>query len=152
MNMGYHSNLQDICKNMALFIFTLDVLQFYYQWREVLSGNVPSSHSAKHQSPILCTVSPVSQNLNEESLNHFHIKYASFGRGACCRNTYGKLSHLRENYGKSSQKFCRFSLRGNPNFHLMFWFGSYISAQWKLQDGTFLMICTLYWYIAVLSC
>ena len=29
MNMGYHSNLQNICKNMADFIFTLDVLQFF---------------------------------------------------------------------------------------------------------------------------
>ena len=30
MNMGYHSNLQDICKNMAVFIFTLDVLVFFF--------------------------------------------------------------------------------------------------------------------------
>ena len=29
MNMGYHSNLSDICKNIADFIFTLDVLQFF---------------------------------------------------------------------------------------------------------------------------
>ena len=29
MNMGCHSNLQDICKNIADFIFTLDVLQFF---------------------------------------------------------------------------------------------------------------------------
>ena len=29
MNMGYHSNLKDICKNIADFIFTLDVLQFF---------------------------------------------------------------------------------------------------------------------------
>ena len=29
MNMGYHSNLYDICKNIADFIFTLDVLQFF---------------------------------------------------------------------------------------------------------------------------
>ena len=28
MNMGYHSNLQDISKNVAVFIFTLDVLQW----------------------------------------------------------------------------------------------------------------------------
>ena len=27
--MGYHSNLQDICKNNADVIFTLDVLQFF---------------------------------------------------------------------------------------------------------------------------
>ena len=29
MNMGYHSNLSDICKIMAVFIFALDVLQFF---------------------------------------------------------------------------------------------------------------------------
>ena len=29
MNMGYHSNLQDICKIMAVFIFVLYVLQFF---------------------------------------------------------------------------------------------------------------------------
>ena len=108
MNMGYHSNLQDICKNMALFIFTLDVLQFYYQWREVLSGNVPSSHSAKHQSPILCTVSPVSQNLNEESLNHFHIflprKYASFGRGALVVAILTESCHIWEKITVSHPK------------------------------------------------
>ena len=29
MNMGYHSNLYDICKIMAVFIFVLYVLQFF---------------------------------------------------------------------------------------------------------------------------
>ena len=29
MNMGYHSNLKDICKIMAVFMFALDVLQFF---------------------------------------------------------------------------------------------------------------------------
>ena len=28
MNMGYHSNLWDICKNMANFIVTVDVFDF----------------------------------------------------------------------------------------------------------------------------
>ena len=67
-----------------------------------------SGHSAKRRNPILHAVSPVSQNLYVESLNQFYIflarKYASFGHSAYCRNHYGRLSHLREKYGKSPQK------------------------------------------------
>ena len=47
------------------------------------------------------------------------------------------------------QNFCRFSLRVNSNCHWMFWFGPYISAKWKLQDDTFLMICNC---IGILLC
>ena len=34
MNMGYHSNLLDISKNIADFIFTLDVLQFFNNYKK----------------------------------------------------------------------------------------------------------------------
>ena len=34
----------------------------------------------------------------------------------------------------------------------MFWFSQYISAWWQLKDETFVMICTLYGYIALLAC
>ena len=74
-------------------------------------------------------------------------KYTLFGHPAYFRNHYGSLSHLRAKYGKSPQKM----LRGNTNFRWMFWFGPNISW-WKLQDDTFLLICALYWYIAVLAC
>ena len=64
------------------------------------------------QNSILCEVSQVSQNMYGQSLNDFSIlfarKYASFGHSAYCRNHYGKLSHLREKYGKSSQDFVDF--------------------------------------------
>ena len=50
------------------------------------------------------------------------------------------------------QKFCRFSLRDNSNFHRMLFLGSYNPAWWKLQDDTFPLVCALYWYINVLAC
>ena len=75
--------------------------------------------------PILC-VSPVSQNLYGQSLNDFHIflarKYASFRHSAYCRNHYGRLSHLRKKYIKSSENFCRFSLRDDKFSSNDFWF------------------------------
>ena len=62
--------------------------------------------------PILCAVSPVSQNLCGEYLNDFYIflarTYASFGHSAYCRNHYGRSSHLREKYIKSPQDFVDF--------------------------------------------
>ena len=94
---------------------------------------------------ILCAVSPVSQNLYGQSLNDFHIflamKYASFGHSAYCRNHYGRLSHLRENYGKSPQKFCRFSLRGNTIFHRMLF-----SVHITQHNGNYRMI-PFHWYV-----
>ena len=69
-------------------------------------------HSTMRQNSILCEVSQVSQNMYGQSLNDFSIffarKYASFGHSAYCRNHYGRLSHLREKYGKSSQDFVDF--------------------------------------------
>ena len=57
------------------------------------------------RNPILFAVSPVSQNLCGQYLNDFYIflagKYASFRHSAYYRNHYGRLSHLREKYGKS---------------------------------------------------
>ena len=35
MNVGYHTNLKDICKNIADFIFTLDVLDAFTMTRGV---------------------------------------------------------------------------------------------------------------------
>ena len=64
------------------------------------------------QNSILCEVSQVSQNMYGQSLNDFSIffirEYASFGHSAYCRNHYGRLSHLREKYDKSSQDFVDF--------------------------------------------
>ena len=64
------------------------------------------------QNSILCEVSQVSQNMYGHSLNDFSIffarKYASFRHSAYCRNHYGRLSHLREKYGKSSQDVVDF--------------------------------------------
>ena len=64
------------------------------------------------QNSILCEVSQVSQNMYGQSLNDFSIffarKYASFRHSTYCRNHYGRLSHLREKYGKSSQYFVDF--------------------------------------------
>ena len=61
-----------------------------------------------YRNPILCAVSPVSQNLHDlcgQYLNDFYIflaeKYASFRHSAYYRNNYGRLSHLREKFGKS---------------------------------------------------
>ena len=83
-------------------------------------------HFAMRRNPILCDVYPVPQNLCGQYLNYFYIflagKYASFGHSAYCRNHYGRLSHLREKYGKSPQRFCRFALRVNTNFdQIFFW-------------------------------
>ena len=59
-----------------------------------------------------CEVSQVSQNMYGQSLNDFSIffarKYDSFRHSAYCRNHYGRLTHLREKYGKSSQDFVDF--------------------------------------------
>ena len=124
-----------ICKifvRMFKFNFYSRCVSVFQQWREVLGAHGLSGHSVKRQIPILWTVSPVSQNLYGKSLNPFQIflarKYTSFGHSAYCQNIYKNLSHLRAKYGKSPSIFCRFSLRGNSNFHWMFWFGPFISA------------------------
>ena len=113
-------------------------------------------HFAMRQNPILCAVSPVSQNLYGQSLNDFHIflarKYASFGHSAYCRNHYGRLSHLREKYGKFPPKILSIFTSRQHKFSPNAFFGSYNSAKWKLQDDTFPLVCALYWYITVLAC
>ena len=72
---------------MAEFIFTLDVIHFFFkQWREVLGAHALSRQLTKRQNAIFQAVSPVSQNLPFESLNQFYIflarKCASFGHSA----------------------------------------------------------------------
>ena len=67
---------------MAVFIFALDVLQIFTNdeksWVRINYAVI----SQCVKIPILCAVSPVSQNLYGQSLNDFHIflarKYASF--------------------------------------------------------------------------
>ena len=102
-------------------------------------------HSPTCQSPILCAVFLVSQNLCGQYLNDFYIflarKYALFGHSAYCCNHYGRLSHLREKYGKPSPRFCRFSLCGNTNFHRMLFLDN-ISQ----HNGKYRMIA-FYWYV-----
>ena len=98
------------------FYFCSRCVTVFYYWREVLGTHKLCRHSAMRQNPILCAVSPVSQNLYGQSLNDFHIffamKYASFGHSAYCRNHYGRLSHLREKYGKLPPKILSiFTLR-----------------------------------------
>ena len=79
------------------------------------------SHSAMRQNPILCAVSPVSQNLYGQSLNDLFIflarKYASFEHSVYCRIHYGRLPHLREKYGKSHpQDFVDFHFAATQIF------------------------------------
>ena len=90
---------------MAVFIFVLYVLQFFTNDEKSWVRNKLCRHFAMRRNPILCAVSPVSQNLCGQYLNDFYIflagKYASFRHSAYYRNHYGRLSHLREKYGKS---------------------------------------------------
>ena len=98
----------------------------------VLGAHKLCRHSAMRRNPILCAVSPVSQNLYGQSLNDFHIflamKYASFGHSAYCRNHYGRLSHLREKYGKSPPKILSIFTPRQHNFSPNVFFGSFNSA------------------------
>ena len=90
------------------FHFCSRCVTFSFTNEEVLGAHELCRHSAMCHNPILCAVSPLSQNLYGQSLNDFHIflarKYAPFGHSAYCRNHYGRLSHLREKYGKSTTK------------------------------------------------
>ena len=107
---------------------------------------------AMRRNPILCAVSPVSQNLCGQYLNDFYIflagKYALFGHSAYCRNHYGRLSHLREKYGNSPPRFCRFSFRGNTNFDRIFFFlgGGGGGVHMSQHNGNYRMIA-FYWYV-----
>ena len=60
------------------------------------------------RNPILCAVSPVSQNLCHQYLNDFYIflalNYAAFGHSAYCRNHYRRLSHFGEKSCKLPSK------------------------------------------------
>ena len=114
-----------------------------------------SGHSAKRRNPILHAVSPVSQNLYVESLNQFNIfwarKYASFGHSAFFRNPFGKLSHLRAKYGKSSPKILSiFTLRQHkfsPN--VLIW-SKYLSIM--ETTGWYLSIDTCMCFVLVHCC
>ena len=87
---------------------------------------------AKRRNPILHVVSPVSQNLYIESLNQFYIffarKYASFGHSLSFAIITESCRIWEQSTVSHPKKFCRFLLRGNTNFHRMFWFGPNISA------------------------
>ena len=96
-----------------------------YKWREVLGAHRLCRHSTMRQNSIFCEVSQVSQNMYGQSLNGFYIffarKCASFGHSASCRNHYGRLSHLREKYGKSSQDFVNFHFAATQIVTECFW-------------------------------
>ena len=103
-------------------------------------------HSAMRRNPILCAVSPVSQNLYSQSLNDFHIflamKYVSFGHSAYCRNHYGRLSHLREKYGKSPPKILSIFTSRQLNFSPNAFFSVHITQ----HNGNYRMI-PFHWYV-----
>ena len=103
-------------------------------------------HSAMRRNPILCAVSPVSLNLYGQSLNDFHIffamKYASFGHSAYCRNHYGRLSHLREKYGKSPPKILSIFTSRQHNFFTECFFSVHITQ----HNGNYRMI-PFHWYV-----
>ena len=98
------------------------------------------------RNPILCAVSPVSQNLYGQSLNDFHIflamKYASFGHSGYCRNHYGRLSHLREKYGKSPPKILSIFTSRQHNFSPNAFFRFHITQ----HNGNYRMI-PFHWYV-----
>ena len=104
-------------------------------------------HSALRRNPILCAVPSVSQNMYSQSLNDFSIffarEYASFGYSAYCRNHYGRLSHFREKYGKSSQDFVNFH-RTTQFFYRMFFFRSINLS--IIINGKYRMIA-FHWYV-----
>ena len=120
-------------------------------------SRVHMHYAAQRRNPILRAVSPVSQNLYVESLNQFYIflarKYASFGHSAYFRNHYGRLLHLRAKYGKSAPKFLSIFTAGQHKFstNILIW-SKYLSIMETTGWYTFLLICALYWYIAVLAC
>ena len=98
------------------------------------------------RNPILCAVSPVSQNLCGQYLNDFYIflagKYASFGHSAYCRNHYGRLSHLREKYGKSPPKILSiFTSRQHK-----FWPNGFFFVHMYQHNGNYRMIAFC-WYV-----
>ena len=122
-----------------------------------MGAHALSSHSAKRQNPILHVVSPVSQNLCVESLNQFYIflarKYASFGHSAYCRNHYGRLSHLRAKYSKSSSKmFSIFTPRQHKFLPNVLIWSKYISimetTRWYLSID--MCIVLVYCYVGML--
>ena len=85
LNMGYHSNPWDICKNMAVFIVTLDVEQFLHITRSFgWTWTMRSFTKASKKK-----LSGASKSVRQP-VNHLYIflatKYASFGRSAYCRN------------------------------------------------------------------
>ena len=90
--------------------------------------------------------------ITREFSRNYEKKYASFGHSAYFPNYYIRLSHLRAKYGKSPPKILSISTARQHKFSPNVWFSPNISALWKLQDDTFLLICALYWYIAALAC
>ena len=95
---------------------------------------------------ILCEDSQVSQNMYGQSLNDFSIffarKYASFRHFAYCCNHYGRLSHLREKYGKSSQDLVDFHFAATQIFTECF-LSIYLSI---IINGKYRMIA-FHWYV-----
>ena len=93
------------------------------------------------RNPIRCAVFSVSQNMYGQPLNDFSIffarKYASFGHSAYCRNHYGRLSHLREKYGKSSQDFVDFHFAATHIFTECYFLSIYLSI---IINGKYRMI------------
>ena len=103
-------------------------------------------HFAMCRNPILCAVSPVSQNLCGQYLNDFYIflagKYASFRHSAYYRNYYGRLSHLREKYGKSPPEILSiFTSRQHK-----FWPNIFFWVHMSRHNGNYRMIA-FYWYV-----
>ena len=105
---------------MAVFIFALDVLQLFTNdeksWVRINYAVIPQCVEILFFARSL----PVSQNLYGQSRKDFHIflamKYASFGHSAYCGNHYGRLSHLREKYGKSPPKILSIFTSRQRNF------------------------------------
>ena len=103
-------------------------------------------HFAMRRNPILCAVSPVSQNLCGQYLNDFYIflagKYASFRHSAYYRNHYGRLSHLREKYGKSPPEILSiFTSRQHK-----FWPNIFFWVHMSRHNGNYRMVA-FYWYV-----
>ena len=99
------------------------------------------------RNPIHCAVSPLSQNLCGQYLNDFYIflagKYASFRHSAYCCNHYGRLSHLREKYGKSPppQDFVDFHFAATQILTEYFFL-----VHMSQHNGNCRMIA-FYWYV-----
>ena len=119
------------------FCSTVDVLQFFLLMTRSLrcAWTMPTFHNVS-KSFSLCGLSKYVWSIPKwlifswlGNMLHFDTKH------------YGRLSHLREKYGKSPPSFCRFSLRCNTNFHQMCFF-FHISR----HNGNYRMIA-FYWNV-----